>query len=89
MASNYAFEEVFNDETRKCRKIPTKHYQNSGKFPIIDQGRDYIAGYTDSDEGLFTELPVIVFGDHTRVFKYVDKPFFSVLMVQRWKPCKY
>ena len=28
------------------------------------------------DNGLFEDVPVIIFGDHTRVIKYVDKPFF-------------
>lgn len=35
-----------------------------------------MAGYTDLEEGLFENVPVIIFGDHTRVIKYVEEPFF-------------
>ena len=57
-------------------KIPTSEYLENGKYPIIDQGQSDIAGYHDSDSGLFENVPAIVFGDHTRVVKYVDKPCF-------------
>ncbi len=56
--------------------IPENEYKSIGKYPIIDQSMDFIAGYSD-DEGkiLREQLPVIIFGDHTRIFKYVDFPF--------------
>ena len=38
--------------------------------------QNQIAGYTDREDGLFEEVPVIIFGDHTRVIKYIDQPFF-------------
>ena len=53
-------------------------YQNniSGKYPIIDQSSDYISGYSNEEEKLFNDpLPVIIFGDHTRIFKYINFPF--------------
>ncbi|HEX2765641.1 MAG TPA: restriction endonuclease subunit S [Candidatus Limnocylindria bacterium] len=57
-------------------KLPTAEYRPSGKYPIIDQGQAPIAGWTDNEEGVIAaQLPVIVFGDHTRTFKYVDFPF--------------
>lgn len=57
-------------------KLQTQDYRPSGRFPIIDQGQSLIAGWTDDDSGLIDhDLPVVVFGDHTRAFKYVDFPF--------------
>jgi restriction endonuclease S subunit len=57
-------------------KVHARDYLSSGRFPIIDQGQALIAGWTDDDRGLISlGSPVIVFGDHTRVFKYVDFPF--------------
>jgi type I restriction enzyme S subunit len=57
-------------------KLPTKDYKLSGAFPIVDQGRDLIAGWTDNRNGLIdAPLPLIVFGDHTRIVKYIDFPF--------------
>lgn len=70
------FDEVFEDRTKYGTKIKTGDYQKTGVYLIIDQGQTEIAGYTDREEGLFTELPALIFGDHTRVIKYVDKPFF-------------
>lgn len=71
-----AFDEVFVDKTKYGTKIKTEEYHDNGKHLIIDQGQADIAGYTDLEDGLFTEVPVVIFGDHTRVIKYVDKPFF-------------
>lgn len=70
------FDEVFVDKTKYGTKIKTDEYHKNGKHLIIDQGQTDVAGYTDLEEGLFTEVPVVIFGDHTRVIKYVDKPFF-------------
>ncbi len=61
---------------RKMPKVLLRDYKSSGRFPIVDQGQNLIAGWTDDDGGLIsTDLPVVVFGDHTRAFKYVDFPF--------------
>jgi len=57
-------------------KIQTKDYKNAGSYPIVDQGQAPIAGWTDSLEAVIDDpLPLIVFGDHSRTFKYVDEPF--------------
>ena len=71
-----AFSDVFADVTKQGTKLQTSEYLASGKYPIIDQGQDDIAGYTDRENGLFTDVPAIIFGDHTRIVKYVDTPFF-------------
>ena len=59
--------------------IPTKKYQIKsseikfeGKYAVIDQGKYLIAGYSDLEQNLFKQTPVIVFGDHTTVIKYID-----------------
>ena len=70
------FADIFEDVTRLGKKIPTSEYLERGKYPIIDQGQSDIAGYTNEENGLFTDVPVIIFGDHTRAVKYVDTPFF-------------
>lgn len=70
------FIDIFDDVTKFGKKIPTSEYLTTGKYPIIDQGQNHISGYTDKEEGLFKNVPVVIFGDHTRVVKYIDKPFF-------------
>lgn len=74
--SRLSFLEVFRDKTGGNTKLQTSAYQNHGRFPIIDQGRDAVAGYTDREDAVASvDLPVIIFGDHTRAIKYVDQPF--------------
>lgn len=51
-------------------------YSAINTIPIIDQSTNLIVGYTDEDELTYNgKLPVIIFGDHTRNFKYIDFPF--------------
>ncbi|MBQ7388834.1 MAG: restriction endonuclease subunit S [Paludibacteraceae bacterium] len=59
-------------------KVKQKEYLPKGKFPVVDQGQDLIGGFVD-DESLLvkTELPVIVFGDHTKAKKFIDFPFVA------------
>ena len=70
------FLDVFEDVTKKGTKISTDKYLQKGNYPIIDQGKDFISGYCDDATGLFTDVPAIIFGDHTRIIKYVDIPCF-------------
>ena len=58
------------------KKLQKGDYKNSGKYPIIDQSQDEIAGWTDDKNSLIkSEKDLVVFGDHTCVIKYVDFPF--------------
>ena len=70
------FDEVFDDYTKYGTKIKTEQYHTIGSNVIIDQGQSDIAGYTDQTDGLFTDVPVIIFGDHTRIIKYINRLFF-------------
>jgi type I restriction enzyme S subunit len=57
-------------------QILSAEIQPSGRFPVIDQGQAFIAGYSDAEERVIRDdLPLIIFGDHTRCLKYVDFPF--------------
>ena len=61
---------------QRTKQVTTNNYQASGKIPVIDQGRNYIAGYTDDAECLVkVTVPYIVFGDHTRILKYIPFSF--------------
>ena len=71
-----AFDDIFRDCTSLGTKIPKENYLSEGKHIVVDQGQNDIAGYTDLEDGLFEDVPAIIFGDHTRIIKYVDEPFF-------------
>ena len=70
------FNEIFEDRTKIGTKVKTDEYHEKGAYLIIDQGKNLVAGYTDMKDGLFEDVPAIIFGDHTRVIKYVEEPFF-------------
>ena len=64
------------DAVPRQAKIKRSAYQESGRYPIVDQSQADIAGYTDDESWLYQgELPVVIFGDHTRVLKFVNFPF--------------
>jgi len=70
------FDNIFRDATSSFTKVKKEDYKSSGRFPIVDQGQSFIGGYTDNEKFIEKEnLPVIIFGDHTKIFKYVDFPF--------------
>jgi type I restriction enzyme S subunit len=57
-------------------QVPSAEIKPSGLFPVVDQGQAFIAGYSDDEERVIREdLPLVIFGDHTRSLKYVDFPF--------------
>ena len=57
-------------------KIPATDFYDKGSIPVIDQSSDFIAGYTDNETSLlYNKTGYIVFGDHTRVVKYIRFPF--------------
>jgi type I restriction enzyme S subunit len=70
------FTKAFKDMTGGQTKIPKGDYLESGDIPIIDQGQDLIGGYTNERQAVCDiRLPCVVFGDHTKIFKFVTKPF--------------
>lgn len=69
------FDEAFQRLKLKAFEIPTKDYQVAGTYPIIDQGDGAVAGYIDREDPI-SDIPFIVFGDHTTIVKYVDQPCF-------------
>ena len=65
------------DDTSSATKVPAGEYLGNGTYAIYDQSQDCeVAGYTDSHEGLCNNYPAVLFGDHSRVVKYINQPFF-------------
>lgn len=67
---------TFINKTDSKKKIQQKSYLNTGDYAVVDQGQNLIGGYTDDASLQYDgELPVVVFGDHTRCVKYIDFKF--------------
>jgi len=68
-------EELVNTLTPP-EKIQKSAYKENGKYQIIDQSQNQVAGFTDDEKKIVKiEKPVVVFGDHTCSVKYVDNDF--------------
>lgn len=64
------------DKITNTARIPSSEYLIDGLIPVIDQSSDFIAGYTNNpDSVLKSKSGYIVFGDHTRIVKYIRFPF--------------
>jgi hypothetical protein len=59
-------------------KLPRSSYAKVGAFPVISQESEFVNGWC-SDEEMVIHVPdpVVIFGDHTRILKYVDVPFVA------------
>lgn len=73
----FAFTDVLTVLASQKYQIPKLQYLPTGKFPVIDQGKKKIAGYSNNVEKVMKcpEGGIIVFGDHTREIKYIDFDF--------------
>ncbi|WP_079242485.1 restriction endonuclease subunit S [Chryseobacterium indologenes] len=64
------------DKSGRFVKLKSKDYFEKGNFPVIDQGDKFISGYVNNENLLYQgELPVIIFGDHTRNVKFINFTF--------------
>jgi type I restriction enzyme S subunit len=70
---------AFDDCIEKVKvtiKLPSSSYKENGIYPIVSQEKELISGYWDNvNDVVYSDIPVIIFGDHTMVVKYVDFDF--------------
>ncbi|HET8942797.1 MAG TPA: restriction endonuclease subunit S [Rudaea sp.] len=70
------FGELVSTVSTNNKKVQKREYLECGRFPVVDQGQQFIGGYCNDESKVISEdLPLLVFGDHTRTFKYLDQPF--------------
>lgn len=55
--------------------VSSEDYSDSYKTPVLTAGKTFILGYTSDTEGIYKNLPVIIFDDFTTESKYVDFDF--------------
>ena len=60
----------------RTKQVMTAELLEVGRIPVVDQSQRFVAGYTNDEETIVDlGIPIIVFGDHTRVLKYIQFPF--------------
>lgn len=71
------FDSFYRRINAKDKQIPSTEILAQGDLPVVDQGKSQIAGYTNNFAKRFVppDGGVIVFGDHTRIVKFVDFDF--------------
>ena len=63
-------------KVKNTTKVPSNDYLEQGLYPIVSQEDGLISGYWNNKNDVFEiSVPVVLFGDHTRVLKYVDFDF--------------
>ena len=63
-------------KVKNTAKVPSNDYLKQGLYPIVSQEEGLISGYWNNKNDVFViSAPVVIFGDHTRVLKYVDFDF--------------
>jgi type I restriction enzyme S subunit len=64
------------EQVTYTQKIQRQDFLDHGAYPIVSQEEDFVNGYWDNEADLFkVTTPIVVFGDHTKVLKYVDFDF--------------
>jgi type I restriction enzyme S subunit len=55
--------------------VNSTDYDDTYKTPVLTAGKSFILGHTNETEGIFNNLPTIIFDDFTTAIKFVTFPF--------------
>ena len=55
-------------------QILQRDIQSRGKYPVVSQSDNAVEGYTNAEIAI-TDVPLVLFGDHTCCLKYIQEPF--------------
>jgi len=70
------FNDLVSDNSGGNKKLAKSELLEIGEIAVVDQGKKLVAGYFDDPSiAVRTLPPYVIFGDHTRGFKYIDFPF--------------
>lgn len=71
----YCLEDLLSYEQPTPYIVESTEYSDAFETPVLTAGASFILGYTDEAEGIYDQIPVIIFDDFTTASKYVDFPF--------------
>lgn len=55
--------------------VKSTEYKDTYPTPVLTAGKSFIKGYTNETDGIFNELPTIIFDDFTTATQFVNFPF--------------
>ena len=60
------------------KKIVKSDIKREGKYPVYTQGANQMPdGYSDDENNVVDDVPVILYGDHTNSLKWIDHEFIA------------
>ena len=68
-------EDIAEYEQPTAYIVNSTDYEDSYKIPVLTAGKSFIIGHTNEENGIYTNLPCIIFDDFTTDSKLVDFPF--------------
>lgn len=69
------FEDLLDYEQPTKYIVNSTDYNDAYEIPVLTAGKSFIKGYTNETEGIFENLPTIIFDDFTTASQYVDFKF--------------
>ena len=70
-----SLEDIVDYEQPQAYIVESTEYSDMYDTPVLTAGKSFIIGYTNEQEGICRDVPVIIFDDFTTDSKYVDFPF--------------
>jgi restriction endonuclease S subunit len=55
--------------------VSSTEYNDKYQIPVLTAGKSFLLGYTNETNGVFRNLPAIIFDDFTTAIKWVNFPF--------------
>lgn len=69
------FEDLLDYEQPTKYIVKSTKYSDSYTMPVLTAGKSFIKGYTNETDGIFDNLPTIIFDDFTTATQFVDFKF--------------
>ncbi|WP_455067154.1 restriction endonuclease subunit S [Prevotella melaninogenica] len=88
-------EDIVEYEQPTAYIVKSTAYSDDYSTPVLTAGKSFIIGYTDETEGIYNNLPCIIFDDFTTDSRLVDFPFkvkssaMKILQVNKGVDIKY
>jgi type I restriction enzyme S subunit len=82
-------EDVLDYEQPTDYIVTSTKYSDLYQTPVLTAGKSFSIGYTDETQGIFKDIPAIIFDDFTTESKYVDFDFkvkSSAMKILKTKP---
>ena len=68
-------ENIIDYEQPTAYIVASTNYDDNYPVPVLTAGKSFIIGYTNEENGIYYDLPCIIFDDFTTDSKLVDFPF--------------